>query len=178
LRSLAILANGRPDTLIINSAYQVPGDSYSWDDSVLTMKFSETLAELKKKLPNTKIIVVGPVPNWSVSPQRTTYLSYLELTKNSVSKVQRVPVRQKAILMSELDEALRAVTISNGAKYISAIGELCNQEGCISRVGGESLDFIAADYGHLTKSGSEFFVEKIRDKILDGLEVPQSRQDH
>jgi len=71
---------------------------------------------------------------------------------------------------------LAKVANEESIEYVSVINELCNSEGCISRVGGAPQDFIAIDYGHFSKNGSEFLIEKFKKIILYDLGILQKIQ--
>ncbi|MFA6198751.1 MAG: SGNH hydrolase domain-containing protein, partial [Patescibacteria group bacterium] len=157
-----LLIRNKPDVLIMNSAFIVPGGAYTWDESTLVSKLDETLKFIKSKLQNTKVVVIGPAPQWQESPQKVSFLFW----KNSLDKKERIPVSQKATVFPTLDNSLKQITESNGAAYISAIQHLCNADRCISRIGDNPESFIAVDYGHLSKAGSEYFVGKIKQGIF------------
>ncbi|EAT6369358.1 acyltransferase, partial [Salmonella enterica] len=53
-----------------------------------------------------------------------------------------------------------------GIEYISAYKALCNENGCLTRVGDGLDNLTAVDWGHLTKPGSEFLFNKIGNEIV------------
>ena len=166
--AIHLIVASSPDVLILASVYRPPGGAYTWDDATLAKKLDETLQYMRARLPRTRMIVIGPVPQWNESPQKASYVYW----KNTLQKKQAVPIRQKAIVFNELDDQLRRVTESNSMEYISAIRELCNADGCLSRVGNQPEDFIAVDYGHLSKAGSEYFINLIKEEVF-GRPAPQ-----
>jgi peptidoglycan/LPS O-acetylase OafA/YrhL len=157
-----ILIKNKPDILIMGSAFMVPGGAYTWDNTIVSEKLNMTLKYMKSRLPDTKIFVVGPVPQWNVSPQKVSY----QYWKQSLNKMIPVPIYQKAIIFPGLDDSLRKVTELNGAIYFSTIKHLCVNDYCISRVGDYPESFIAVDYGHLSKAGSEYVMNLIKSEII------------
>jgi peptidoglycan/LPS O-acetylase OafA/YrhL len=160
-----LLIKNEPDVLIMGSAYKVPGSAYLWDDPTLVSKIDETLKFIRLKLPDTKIIVIGPAPQWRESPQKTSYLYW----KDTLNKTGNIPILQQAIIFPDLEGSVKKITELNNDTYISAIQHLCKVDKCISRVGDTPESFIAVDYGHLSKAGSEYFMGLIKRDILINL---------
>jgi len=159
--SLKLLIDSQPDVLIIHGAW------HHWDyplsTAELNEKFSSTLKLLKQTLPNTTILIIGPVPRWKVSPQRASYASWLDNGKN----INLVPNRLNADKLPDIEEVLKIVSKDYGAKFISATNIFCNDEGCLTRIGNDKFDFVQTDYAHLSKKGSEYFIFNIKEIILD-----------
>lgn len=72
---------------------------------------------------------------------------------------------QKATQLTAIDDILKNTSQVNEATFISANAALCDDTGCVSRVSGNEPDYIACDYGHFTKSGSEYFVNRIKNDV-------------
>jgi hypothetical protein len=64
------------------------------------------------------------------------------------------------VLKSELDSDLRERSRLAGATYISPIDAMCNEEGCITRVGDNLDDIVTWDGQHLTVAGSIYLVDR------------------
>lgn len=159
------LASHKPDVLLIHSVYQSP-HQFTWPTQSVLVSMTATLKEVRSMLPNTQIVLLGPMPRWRESPQKTSFLHWRELLYKGTPIHGPGPIRQQAELLSELDAGLSRIAQDQGVHYISPLGVLCNQEGCISRVGDKPEQFIAIDYGHLSKAGSEFFIEAIKPQLL------------
>jgi len=157
------IAVDNPNAIILHGAWV--NDDFKISPESLKIKFKKTINEIKLVLPNSKVIVIGPMPRWNESPQRTAYLDWLR----RVDKTEPAPVMQKAHLLVEVDKILSEISNESGLIYISPISELCNLDGCISKVGESSKSFIAVDYGHLSKAGSEYFVNQVQEIILRAL---------
>jgi hypothetical protein len=143
--------------------YLKPG--FSWTPEIMLVRFSNTLDLLSSRLPKTRILLIGPAPQWATSPQMTAYFYW----KNSTDKSKPVPILQKANLLTSVDLSLRTLANSKNVQYVSAIDVLCDDSKCLSRVGDEPTDFIATDATHFSKSGSEYFIRSIKSKILSEL---------
>jgi peptidoglycan/LPS O-acetylase OafA/YrhL len=59
------------------------------------------------------------------------------------------------------DELTRAIAKQAGVEFLSPIEALCNAEGCLMSSSHDELKPIAWDYGHLTRWGAEFLVDKM-----------------
>jgi hypothetical protein len=67
-----------------------------------------------------------------------------------------------------VDARLRAQPWHAGVNYVSLVGALCNDEGCLRRVGDDlPEDLIAVDYGHFSKRGSLKVVREILAPEID-----------
>jgi hypothetical protein len=65
------------------------------------------------------------------------------------------------------DEALKSGLEPHGVKYISALKEMCNEQGCLTRVGDDVKDLAAVDWGHLTPSASVYLIDKIKKDLFE-----------
>ena len=59
-----------------------------------------------------------------------------------------------------IDKAMKDYAKELNVRYISPLDILCNQDGCITRLGETSDSLITFDNSHLTRAGSEFLVSK------------------
>jgi peptidoglycan/LPS O-acetylase OafA/YrhL len=157
------LVRNKPDLLLMSSAFNKP--EFNWTDAQMLQRFSATLDLLHERLPATRIVIVGPVPEWEHSAQRSAY----QYWTHSANKTALTPQRLPAIVSSGIDAGLRSITQSHGDVYISAIDILCNAEGCINRVGTAPADYITIDYGHLSPAGSRYFMNAVSSVILTSL---------
>jgi hypothetical protein len=58
-----------------------------------------------------------------------------------------------------MDATLRQLSYSPEVSYFSLKDILCQQQGCLTQVGGQlPNDLIVYDYGHLTRAGSEYVI--------------------
>jgi peptidoglycan/LPS O-acetylase OafA/YrhL len=167
IKVLSELKNESPNLLILGSSY-IHEPRYKWKNvQQLQEKFKETLFILKRELPHTKIIVIGPMPQWPVSPQKTVFHYWLKAS----DKKKELPFKSKANLFNDVDSVLKHTSKDMAVLYISPYSILCEGSECLTRVSNKAEDFIAVDWGHLSRSGSEYFISKISNIILEQLNI-------
>jgi peptidoglycan/LPS O-acetylase OafA/YrhL len=154
-QNLQDLSKANPDILILHSAWQ-----YGNNESIKN-KLNDLLDRINISLPNTKIIIFGPVARWAVSPQHSSFLFWL------TNKNVPVPNRLSGTVLTEMEVLLGQLSISRNVKYISLSKIMCNEDGCISRLGNNINDFMQIDSSHLSKAGSEFIMDIIKSEIVD-----------
>ena len=64
------------------------------------------------------------------------------------------------------DAVMREALVPRGAEFISARDVLCNDEGCLTRLGDAASDITASDQVHLTEKASVFLIQSIIDRML------------
>jgi hypothetical protein len=154
------LVKNPPQILIIYSGWMIAGE-YNYSLKDLKSKFSDTLFMLKNALPNTRIIIIGPSPRWRLSTQ------YVEFVLFKRGQNAQPFYRTKEFLnLDSLEKLMGDIAKNHNVEYVSMMHEFCNEEGCVMRVGESADDFITYDYGHLSKNGAEYFVDKIKNKIF------------
>jgi hypothetical protein len=158
--NLELLSKIKPDILILHSAWS------HWDYPLTTFELKEkmnlTIQLIKTKLPGTQLIIIGPVPRWPVSPQRSSFYYWL----NMENKNNSVPYMLKAEVLVETEAVLKEVSERNNVGFISALDALCFKNQCLARLGETETDFLQIDRGHLSKTGAEYLINKIQDKIF------------
>jgi peptidoglycan/LPS O-acetylase OafA/YrhL len=110
-----------------------------------------------------RIVVVGSVPHWFQFPQLTLYQAYMR------DPMHRIPERLfgSAKETYAIDRQIQEITSSLGVRYISASDVLCNENGCLARLGDTAKDIVQFDKTHLSPRGSRYFVSHIADQIFD-----------
>jgi len=112
---------------------------------------SRTLA-LLRELAVARVIVVGPVPQWSDSPARLLFRAYNGRRIAGVPR--RLPDGLRAPVRAT-DARLRAIVEAGGARYVSALDAFCNGDGCEAwSTDGTASDVVAWDSSHLTSVAS------------------------
>lgn len=158
--NLKLLSKIKPDILILHSAWS------HWDYPLTTFELKEkmnlTIQLIKTKLPGTQVIIIGPVPRWAISPQRSSFYYWL----NMENKNNSVPYMLKAEILVETEAVLKEVSERNNVGFISALDALCFKNQCLARLGEAETDFLQIDRGHLSKTGAEYLINKIQDKIF------------
>ena len=61
----------------------------------------------------------------------------------------------------QLDREMRQLCQQQGVTYLSSYAALCNEDGCLMRVGPEIESMMQWDVSHLTVRGSEYLASKL-----------------
>ncbi|HEX3893100.1 MAG TPA: acyltransferase family protein [Terracidiphilus sp.] len=175
LFALEKISEIKPAIVILHARWAY--DLYNTDQPSMVRKLRETIRRISKASPASKIMVVGPVPNWKTSPQRELYLSWRRSHVGLTG--QPLPTRLKDGLVPEIkewDEAMSRAVPKMGATYISAYKTLCNADGCLARVGSTANEVTATDYGHLSPAGSIYLTRQLKSAVFSLLPAePQAR---
>lgn len=127
-------------------------------------KLREMALLIKKASATSRIVILGPVPEWRTRPATEIYKAWLiSLDKTAV------PSRLKSGFRTDIrqwDEYFQDQAPQLGASYISAYKIFCNDDGCLARVGDSASDVTASDSNHLSPAGSIFLLEKIRPELF------------
>lgn len=152
----------QPEIIIIS---WMNGGMNAYDTPEKSMHgLAETVKKIRSVSANSRIVVVGPVPEWD----KTLVHSMIGYWKNTPMHPP-APTYMKYGLRPETekwDSKFKVEMPKIGVTYISALDAMCREDGCLTRVGPKSSDLTAVDSGHLTKSSSEYFVKKIEKKIF------------
>lgn len=103
------------------------------------------------------IQIIGPVPQWHEGLPKQLYMYFNENIPHTVPSRMNHGLNKN---FSETDNILKEKSLTLEITYISAKEILCNNAGCITRIGESHDELTAWDYGHLTVKGSEFLVSK------------------
>ena len=130
-------------------------------------KIRETL-RLLKQIGVRRIVVIGTVPFWPEPPQQLLYKRYMENPLHQIP-VHRIPLRLTDFNKETIavDRRLQEITSTLGVHYISAYNTLCDQSGCLVRLGDTAKEIVQFDLTHFSAIGSWFFVSHIADEIFN-----------
>ncbi len=108
--------------------------------------------------------IIGDIPNWQESLPHAMNFNFLRHDKPVPERTYVYVVRESL----KMDEILRAEDNHQGVEYVSLKDALCNDKGCLTKVGTDfPNDLIVMDYGHLTKNGAAYLSEQVLgEKIL------------
>lgn len=148
----------RPDIIILHAAWKL--SYYELTNNELEEKLTATLIKLKKELPGVRVIVIGPTPRWEVSPRQVAFLNWRK------TGILPIPIRQKATTLDDIDQLLYEATVKTNFEFISIIKILCDGDNCLLKASEDQSEFMAFDSSHLTASGSELVIDKIKLKLL------------
>lgn len=109
-----------------------------------------------------QIIVIGPLPQWTGSLKRQLWL---HARRNFFEVPERLNGADDP-QMRQISERLAAETSRLGLKYVASYGYLCNDSGCLARLGDAPEDLMMFDHDHLTTRGSEHFLRAIASEII------------
>ena len=155
-----VVPNLKPDVIIMHTAWRTEE----------TIKYiGETVeALLKKRAP--QIIIVGPEPWWSARdglPE--VYVDYARQNPDRPLLPQRTQFELEP-WNKRNDEATRKEAASAGVAYISMFDQLCNTNGCLTRVGNSlRTDMTTYDRVHLTPKAWGLLIPSIMAKLKPGL---------
>ena len=123
---------------------------------------SEPLRFLRR-LGVRRVIIIGYVPRWPKPLSKVLFRAYLK------NPTQPVPERLSNFVRidPDVESKLREAAAQFDARYISPVGTLCNDEGCLARVGDRPGDIMQFDDNHFSAAGSKFFVRSVVNQILD-----------
>lgn len=122
-------------------------------------KLRETVAFLNK-LGIKKIIFIGPLPLWNPTLPRIVYQNWKATHIYPPPAIMLSGTDKETI---ELDRILQGTSLELGMTYVSAYQLLCDGNGCLTRVGGESEDITSFDTMHMTIRGAQFLIKKMFD---------------
>lgn len=121
-----------------------------------------------------RIVIIGTVPFWPEPPQTLLFRTY------QADPQHRVPERlfgfDKQTL--EFDQRLKEIASSFGVVYISAYDTLCNENGCLVRLGDAAKDIVQVDLTHFSAAGSWFFVSHVAHQIFGCIIVTGCTSEH
>jgi peptidoglycan/LPS O-acetylase OafA/YrhL len=149
-RVLALAAKWQPDIVLLQGTWEKYLDHTA-----------ETVASLKQQT-HARVVVLGPVPFWKYGLPN-------EVLRYWMLHHQLIPVRSDQVVADRgIDDSMRATMVPQGAEFISARDALCNDDGCLARLGDAASDISASDEVHLTEKASVFLIHSIIDRILAG----------
>lgn len=151
------IAQLKPDVIILDS---------TWRDVEADVRPGlEHTVESLRALNVKKIVLLGPVATWLGDGLPTNLLDYY--FENGVLLPERTWYRSNDAWTRPADAFLEAQAKTLGIEFISARKILCNEEGCLARIGPNGSQLTAFDNGHLTVPGSIFLAEHVLDRLLD-----------
>jgi peptidoglycan/LPS O-acetylase OafA/YrhL len=163
--TLANLIKLSPTVIILNAAWI--HEQYPLSGEELGLKLSESLKRIQDALPKSTLVLIGPVPRWRMSPQRTSFRAWVALGK----PLDGVTNRLHAAAYPLLNTRLKDIAERLGIEYVDPYPTFCNEEGCLTTVGTRPEDFVAIDSAHLSKAGAIYFIKQIWDQLESSLKA-------
>jgi peptidoglycan/LPS O-acetylase OafA/YrhL len=147
---LSLVRDIRPDIVLLHGTWEKHLDHVA-----------ETVVALKT-LTAARVVVLGGVPAWRRGLP-SEVLRYFMLHH------RLIPARLNAAAQPNgYDAVMRAKLVPLGVEFISASDALCNEDGCVTRIGDSAGDISTSDQVHLTEKGSEYLVNAVIDRLLGG----------
>ncbi|MDM8357458.1 acyltransferase family protein [Pandoraea communis] len=157
---LEALRLSKPDIVLIT--WLVFGQNAIEDKAHAMEAFSKTVAQIRDVSPKSRIVVIGSVPVW-----RSILLKQiLEYAGNSGKLPPKYMKSGLDPRPAEWDVYMRDYLPKIGVQYISALEQMCNSDGCLTRLSDDPNDMTAIDWGHLSAAGSTFLLERLDAEIF------------
>jgi hypothetical protein len=168
--TLANLVKLSPTIVILHAAWL--HGQYPLSHEEFRVKLNESLKRIQKALPNTTLVLIGPVPRWPSSPQRASFRAWVAQGKPLHGIEDRLDAADWPLLNARLNDSARRL----GIQYIDPYKLLCNDDGCLTRVGKAPEDFVAIDNAHLSKAGAIYLADQIWDQLESNLNATAIEQ--
>jgi hypothetical protein len=143
------LAELKPEAVIFYS-------TWSYDD--LGTGLEATVAQLKA-LNIPKIVLLGPPATWLGEGLPANVLDYY--FQHHALLPARTKYRSNDAWTQGPDRFLEEQAKSTGIDYVSARRIMCNDDGCLARIGPDGADLTAYDSGHFTHAASLMVAEQV-----------------
>jgi peptidoglycan/LPS O-acetylase OafA/YrhL len=121
--------------------------------------YNEILQYLHSHNLSTKLILVGPIPQWRPSLP-------IAIAKRHFDKGEKV-IDDYSFVSSVIDtnRQLHSKYNNSEIKYISIIDMLCDERGCLAKVDDHNTPLVW-DYGHLSLKGSDYVVNALLKGVI------------
>lgn len=162
LHAISLAASSKPDVIIMS--WMVSGANAPSTPEESVKAFASTVVRIREASPYSRIVLIGPVPQWENTLSQTV-VNYLKKQPmgSLMEKYSSIGLRPEPKVW---DRYFAEHIPKLGVRYVSAYEAMCNQDGCLTNVGPKNSDLTAVDAGHLTKSGSEYLISRIGQYIL------------
>ncbi|WP_445216632.1 acyltransferase family protein [Bradyrhizobium sp. Pa8] len=108
----------------------------------------EALTELKGLVDD--VVIVGQLPLWSPNLPTQIY-EYWRANGRLPDRMPPKPLRYR-----EIDDALAAMSVAAGVRFVSPFDALCNEQGCLTHTPFSKGELLSWDDGHLTTRGATY----------------------
>jgi peptidoglycan/LPS O-acetylase OafA/YrhL len=145
------LAELKPEAVIFYTTWR-------YNDDDVRAGFDRTIPMLRAAGIN-KIIVLGPPATWLGDGLPANLLDYYFQTHSLLP--QRTWFRSNDAWTRPFDDFLEAQAKRVGIDFVSARRLMCNDDGCLTRLGADGPSMISFDTGHLTYPASIMVAEQV-----------------
>jgi len=150
----------QPSIVLISWSALAPNGTHDKEKAIQCIK--ETIDKIRIVSSNSKIVIIGPFPEWNGNLVKV-------LSMYNIEKKKTPPIYMSYKLKNKLKEwdSYFQQKLSNyKVTYISSWNTLCNKSGCLTRDGNGPQNVITVDWGHLTRKGSEFLFDQIGNEVF------------
>jgi hypothetical protein len=155
-RVLATAIKLKPDIILLHGTWEKNLD-----------RVGATVAALRRET-QARVVVLGRDVVWKRGLPN-------EVLRHYLLHHELIPARSsEGVVPQAIDRELREAVSREGGEFISAGEVLCDEQGCLTRLGDAASDITASDQVHLTEKASVFLVQGIIDRVL-GANVPGDR---
>ena len=140
-----------------------------WDPHNQQWRQLKNTVEQLRKSGVHNIVIIGPAPIWD------NQLPHIMARFNI--PFARLPRRLKDHVEADIfltDRSMQLAAQQWQVSYISLLSMLCNQQGCLSRLGKTPAQLMSLDEGHFTPAGSKYVASKlahINESLKSGPEI-------
>jgi len=150
------IAELRPDIVMLHSTWM-------YDPIGLEAGLVQTVAKLRD-LGTRRIILVGPVPSWRGRSLPQNLVDYYMKDPSHPLLPSRTQFR--LFPSGEVNDRMKGIARRLNIEFIAPLDAMCNEAGCLARVGDGPGDLTAFDTGHLTIPGAVYLARAIQDKLF------------
>lgn len=150
----------KPDVILIS--WMIDGKNAFVDKESTLAALRVTIDKIKLVSPDSKIVVVGPVPRWKGNLV-SIVLNYWTENKSTPPQYMKFGLDGAVAVW---DSYFKVQIPALGVNYLSAYDEFCNSEGCLTRIGKDIADLPVIDWGHLSAHGAIYLVNRARNTIF------------
>lgn len=157
-----------PPSVLVLHAFWVEHGFVSED--YLSQQIENVLAHLRIHLPETKVVIIGPVPNWKKTVAMNVFNYSVLHGGEAIPQFTTFGLNLEALRM---DELLKERWLPDtGVNYLSAINYLCNEDGCLFRLGDELRpeNMAYVDESHIGTKAAFWLVDKMAPALLPFLQ--------
>ncbi|WP_225161035.1 acyltransferase family protein [Bradyrhizobium sp. BRP56] len=147
---VAAVARSHPDVVLLHLA---------WSKEPTADDLRPTIVALRQA-GAARVVLVGPVPVWTDTVPHLTVQYFLR-------HHALIPERSHDVRSTkQTDDRIGQIAADLGIEYLSPYDELCNADGCLTRVGTSANDLVSADFLHLSPRASRYLAAKLVPRIL------------
>ncbi len=125
-----------------------------------TNEYIEILNYIKDNELKSKLILVGPVPQWEPSLPSVIAKRHFDIRERTINDISFVNE------LFDINQKLHSKYDSSEIEYISLIDGLCENNYCLAKVDDNNTPLVW-DYGHLSLEGSKYVVSNLIKKRIE-----------